>query len=389
MRIAFTGDILSYPSQDKVAHSKGYDFCYKKVLPLFKGCNYVVGSLETTCAGKGMGYTRNYNSFNTPESILLALKRCGFDMLTTANNHCLDRGIKGMENTINNLVKAGLDYTGTSNNPNSKPYLLKEINGIKVAFVAYTYGTNSENNGCLLNKDDAWRVNLFRRQICYNRKWYKKIAKSYFSLFSSSKGVPGGIQLDCAPANEINNSQNHFYINNFKKTIQEAKTESDFVICLLHIGGQFNSQPGQYTKDIVKLAYDNGADTVICNHSHTVQKVAINDNNKPCAWALGNFSFTPFEGYYVPGVYADYSIVLFCDIFDDTKQLQGVSFTICKSVVTIHGVQVIPVYDLYQEINEDERKQLKNDIQKVVEKAIGYPIENDFMVLPEYKVEIS
>lgn len=394
MRIAFTGDILSYPSQDKVANTigsnssiNGYVPYFEKVSHLFKDCDYVVGSLETTCSGVKMGYTRDYNSFNTPESILNALKLCGFDLLTTANNHCLDRGIEGLNNTIDNLINAGLDYTGTFKNSDSKPFLIKEIGGVRVAFVAYTYGTNSENNGHILNNDDQWRVNLFRRQIVYRRSWYKRLAKSLLSLFRRKEVFYGGIQQDCAPANEIENTLNDNYIDAFKRAIVSAKKEADVVFCLLHVGGQFNEHPGQYSKDIVQLASDCGADAIVCNHSHTVQQVSLNPKNKVCAWALGNFSFTPNEGYYVQNVYADYSIVLYCDINENTKQIEDVSFSVCKSVPANEGVQVVPVYDLYQEQKDEEKVALAKDLHKVVEKVAGHTVDEKLDILSEYRIK--
>ncbi len=395
MRIAFTGDILSYPSQDKIikklgsnkGSNKEYIPYFERVSPLFKDCDYVVGSLETTCSGAKLGFTRDCSSFNTPESILNALKYCGFDLMTTANNHCLDRGLQGLNNTIDNLINAGLDYTGTFKNNNSKPFLIKKICGVKVAFVAYTYGTNSENNGCVLSRENQWRVNLFRRQIVYKRSWYKPLAKSFLSLFLGKKGSHGGIQQDCAPVNEIENTLNDNYINAFKSAIFNAKKEADLVFCLLHIGGQFNAIPGQYTKDIVQLASDCGADAIVCNHSHTVQKIDFNNTGKVFAWALGNFSFTPNEGYYVANVYADYSIVLYCDICENSKQIKDVSFSVCKSVITSKGVQVVPVYDLYQELNDEEKVVIAGDLHKVVEKVAGHTIDEKLEILSEYRVK--
>ena len=388
MRIAFTGDILSYLSQDKLAYNNknGYDSYFEGVAHILKDCDYVVGSLETTCSGSKLGYTRDNESFNTPESILASLKKCGFNLLTTANNHCLDRGIQGLDNTIDAIEQEGLEHTGTFRNRSEKRYIIKTIAGVQIAFVSYTYGTNSENNGCILSNEDRWRVNLFRRQIIVPRNRYKVLLKRLLSVFVK-KRVYGGVQADCAPSEDFNNELNLVYLNDFKKCISEAKKEADLVVCLLHVGGQFNSQPGRFTKDIVQLAVDSGSDAIICNHSHTVQQISVNNNGTVLAWALGNFSFTPNEGYYVPNVLADYSAVLYLDIDSEKKCINNVSFSICKSVNSSNGVRVVPIYDLYNDLSEEQKSSLDRDAHALIDRIVGVNVNQKFVLLPEYKLK--
>lgn len=107
MKLTFTGDILIYESQDKSCRlSDGkYDYksIFEQVKPLLDSSDYVVGSFETTTAGKNVRYTHEPTSFNTPDGILSALKWSGFDLLTTANNHCLDRGLKDISEPLKRL----------------------------------------------------------------------------------------------------------------------------------------------------------------------------------------------------------------------------------------------------------------------------------------------
>ena len=114
MKILFTGDILIYQSQDKGCLNKDgkrdYSPIFAQVKPLLDDADYVVGSLETTLAGAKAGFTNASYSFNTPDELLSALKWAGFDMLTTANNHCFDRGFEGHARTIEMLEKNGFDY---------------------------------------------------------------------------------------------------------------------------------------------------------------------------------------------------------------------------------------------------------------------------------------
>ena len=75
------------------------------------------------------------------------LKELGYDVMATANNHCLDKGFNGMVNTLAELDKAGIEHLGTyATEEDSKQYLIKDVNGIKFGFLDYTYGTN--RNSC-------------------------------------------------------------------------------------------------------------------------------------------------------------------------------------------------------------------------------------------------
>ena len=84
-----------------------------------------------------------YPVFNSPESLADNLKEAGFTLVSTANNHCLDRGEKGVLRTIEHLERAGLGFFGTARSQEERDHFFSvTINGIKVVFLAYTYGTN-------------------------------------------------------------------------------------------------------------------------------------------------------------------------------------------------------------------------------------------------------
>lgn len=91
---------------------------------------------------KTFGYS-GYPTFNTPDALAVNLKSLGFDVLSTANNHSLDKGINGLNRTIEVLDENGIAHTGTYSSESSyNNILIKEANGIKIAFLSYTYGTN-------------------------------------------------------------------------------------------------------------------------------------------------------------------------------------------------------------------------------------------------------
>ena len=110
VNISFVGDIMCYPRMTKIANGD-YSELFLRANKL-KNCDYLVGNLETPIAGREMEYTHERYCFNTPESFLTAVKECGFDLVTLANNHCMDRGEAGLIKTIENCKKAGLETIG-------------------------------------------------------------------------------------------------------------------------------------------------------------------------------------------------------------------------------------------------------------------------------------
>ena len=141
MKITFTGDILIYKSQDKACvdrnGNRNYSAIFNQVKMLFISSDYVVGSFETVLAGKEAGYTKADYSFNTPDELLVALKETGFNLLTTANNHCFDRGIAGIKRTMFKIKEIGLEYTGTRLSVEELPYLIKDFNDTKTIILEF------------------------------------------------------------------------------------------------------------------------------------------------------------------------------------------------------------------------------------------------------------
>lgn len=341
MKITFTGDILIYESQDKGClakdGSRDYKPIFAQVKPILDAADYVVGSLETTLAGEKAKYTHAAYSFNTPDELIPALKWAGFDMLTTANNHCFDRGIEGLSRTIEMLNGSGMDYTGTRLTNDVPVYLVKDFDGTKVAFLSYTYGTNSQINGVMVPKGKEYFVNLTRPQDPrIHRPLWKRVIKAILSPVLNRK-KSSGIVVDCVSDAEITSSRNIEFEKRMFDVISRARQEADIVIMCLHSGGQFNSKVGAYTKYLFDKIADTGVDAIICNHAHTTLPI-YKRGNCLIASALGNFSFAPGEGYWVDGVKAEYSALLTLDIAD--KKIVGYKVEICKCVRNENGMAV-------------------------------------------------
>lgn len=148
--ILFAGDAMTHQAQLDQAHKlgggNGYDFsdCFTLIAPDVRNADYAVVNLETPLGGGRGGYT-GFPCFSAPDSYAVALRDAGFDLFLTANNHTLDRSDAGLRRTIQALDSLGIPHTGTFKDAQTRSKLvpfIADINGIKVAFLNYTYGTN-------------------------------------------------------------------------------------------------------------------------------------------------------------------------------------------------------------------------------------------------------
>lgn len=147
--LLFAGDAMTHQAQlDRALKLGGgsYDFtdCFRLIAPDISSADYAVVNLETPLGGGRGGYT-GFPCFSAPDSYAVALKEAGFDLFLTANNHTLDRGDSGLRRTLSALDSLKIPHTGTFTNAadrTSKVPFIADINGIKVAFLNYTYGTN-------------------------------------------------------------------------------------------------------------------------------------------------------------------------------------------------------------------------------------------------------
>ena len=164
--MAVTGDIMCHNTMYQDAYNsstKSYDFSYffDDIKQHIQTADIAVGNLETTFAGSKVGYS-GYPTFNTPEVLAKNLKQAGFDVVSTANNHCMDKGYKGIESTIDFLDEADLAHTGTfKSKEDQEKILIKNVKGVSIAFLSFTYGTN----GIAIPKDKSYAVNLIDKDL--------------------------------------------------------------------------------------------------------------------------------------------------------------------------------------------------------------------------------
>ena len=160
------GDTLCHIPVFNAAYDKEtglYDFSYmfKYVEEYFEDSTISIGNCETPMAGVEIGYS-GYPKYNTPEHLAVDLQELGVDIMTTANNHSLDKGFSGLASTLDFLDDAEIAHVGTSRTAEEQnTILIKDLNGIKTAFLSFTYGTN----GIPVPTEKEFCVNLIDEEL--------------------------------------------------------------------------------------------------------------------------------------------------------------------------------------------------------------------------------
>ena len=146
VNLTFVGDAMQHAPQITAAQQADgtYDYspCFQYLKDDIAWADLAVVNLE--CPLGGSPYT-GYPCFSAPDSYAQQLRDVGFDLFLTANNHCLDRRDKGLVRTCEMLDSMQIPHIGTYRDQQERakriPYIVN-INGIKIAFLNYTYGTN-------------------------------------------------------------------------------------------------------------------------------------------------------------------------------------------------------------------------------------------------------
>ena len=248
--MAVTGDIMCHNTVYMDAYNsskKEYDFSYifKDIKYHIQTADIAIGNLETTFAGSKIGYS-SYPTFNTPEILAKNLKKVGFDVVSTANNHSLDKGYNGLVSTLKHLDEADLSHTGTyASEEDSEKVLIKNVKGVKVAFLSFTYGTN----GIPVPKGKEYCINLNDKKT-------------------------------------------------MSKQLKLAKEQEPDIICVsLHWGNEYQTKQNSTQEDLADFLFENGADIILGNHSHVPQPmkkrtIELEDGTEKegfVIYSLGNF----------------------------------------------------------------------------------------------------
>ena len=402
-KISFIGDIMCEPMLLKASKiNKGYNFdgVFEYIRDFLKESDYVVANLETPIAGEQLGFTSSLFEFNAPIEFLDALKDAGINLVTTANNHSLDRGIDGAENTLKNLKKKNISNTGmflSKSERKEAEYI--ELSDTKIAIISYTYGTNYFNNKIILSEDNDYLINILRPQDdkyykpykFENKNIFQKAGRRFASYFSEEKRYYVlkylGLTNNWARSDDVYSEKTISpYLYRLKDDIKIAKSKADIVIFCPHMGGQFNENPGKFTEYIVDKSIEYGADAIVASHPHVVQKYN-EPNGIPCFFSLGNFTMSPNSDYLLYEDLPQYGIM--AHIYIDNNTIVKKSFSIVKMIEKRRKqLQVFNISDLYKISSEKERINLIMDTKKIIQKVLG-SCEVQPTIQDEYEINMG
>ncbi|GGF91263.1 hypothetical protein GCM10010912_40380 [Paenibacillus albidus] len=271
IQIAAVGDLMvkRYIISDAKQSNGTYAFgtLFAKVAPYLKQADLTIGNLETTFAGSGPESRKSPRSggpiFKCPDELAPALKKTGFDVLVTANNHCMDYGAPGLIRTLHVLDRNGIEHTGTARSlQESNNALIKNVKGITIGILSYTSGTN-------------------RIPVPANRPWLV----------------------------------NRIETGKIIREIRELKKKVDLVLLYMHFGNEYRYTPNKRQKQLVNLFFKNGANIILGSHPHVLQPMEVRGKKQFVIYSLGNFVSTKLKN----NPYTQSGIILTLNIKKDQK----------------------------------------------------------------------
>lgn len=232
-----------YQQANKRAGGNGYDFsyCYKNIAPDVAAADVATINQETIISKSNK--PSGYPLFNSPHEVGDEIAKIGFDVITMANNHMIDKGAKGLSEAIEYWDSVdGVVRTGAYKNEedlNRVEYI--ESNGLKIGLVGVTQYTN----GLSLPKDSELKI-----------------------IYSDDEDI-------------------------IERKIKNAKESCDMVLVNIHWGNEYQTTPTQDQKNLAAKMANWGADVIIGHHPHVIQPVEFiekaDGTRTLVAYSLGNF----------------------------------------------------------------------------------------------------
>ncbi len=267
--VAVGDNLLHMPVINSGKKSDGtYDFSpiFENLQPQIREADLSVIGQETVFAGEEFGYS-GYPLFNSPSDMGKTLVNEGFDVVLHASNHVLDKLSIGIENTI----KFWNDYPQVTvlgiNESELDMYKvkIKEVKGVKLALLNYTYGTN----GIPVPSDKPYLVNIIDEEKIHSDARY-------------------------------------------------AEENADFTVAFMHWGTEYSTKPDEFQKSLAEKMCLWGVDLIIGSHPHVIEPVEWyeneNGNRMLVYYSLGNFVSRQKEARNLLGGLADVELT-----YDGTK----------------------------------------------------------------------
>jgi poly-gamma-glutamate synthesis protein (capsule biosynthesis protein) len=244
LTLLFAGDIMCHDMQLASARNDStgayhFDSVFDYIAPVLGDSDIAIGNLEVTLGGAP--YT-GYPAFSAPDGLATSCMKAGFDVLVTANNHSADRSGAGILRTVRVLDSLAIPHTGTwvsSEARDTLSPLLISANGIRIALLNYTYGTN----GIVVSPPPL-------------------------VAYIDTLRIAG----DVKKAREKN---------------------ADIAIVFIHWGNEYDTLPSPAQKKTAQAIIRAGAGMIIGSHPHVIQPMTwLSDSSgaaHPVVWSMGNF----------------------------------------------------------------------------------------------------
>ena len=244
-RVVANGDILCHDALYYTAKKSdgGYDFnpFFEYVKPWIEGADLAIGDYEGTISDKHpLG---GYPLFNAPIEIADTMKDLGYDVVDLAHNHILDTGLYGLKYTNKVFKDRGLDVVGVhvDKKRSEDKILIKEVNGIKVAILGFSYGFN---------------------------------------------GIEASISQE-----DYNNHLYDLNMDKVKEQIEKAEEIADFTIVMPQMGVEYKLSPTDAQVDTYHKMIEWGADVIFGGHPHVAEPtetIEKDGQKKFIIYSMGN-----------------------------------------------------------------------------------------------------
>jgi len=257
-----TGDLMMHmPTVRSGKTDDGYDYSYifSYLKDYVDAADYAVVNLETTLSGTEKKEYSGYPKFNSPDAVASAAYGAGFDLMLTANNHCYDYGTEGLLRTLEVVRAAGLDTLGTYSDASGQQYLVKEVGGVKIGMVNYTYGEIGDD--------------LSRPRI-------------------------NGLKTDSAASGLVNvfdyEKPELFYTELENQIAAMKASGADVIVAFLHWGDEYSTKVNSVQKEMAQKLCDLGVDIIAGSHPHVIQTMdllqsADGTRQTLVLYSMGNF----------------------------------------------------------------------------------------------------
>ena len=238
--LTLAGDLVMHEGLNTEARQPdgSYDYTnfFADVEHYIAGADYALCCLESSLTG---GQLKTYPLFNSPDGLAYSLRDVGFDLVNMASNHAMDGHLSGLIRTLDVFDSVGLDHVGTyrsqAERDKNNGILVKDINGVTIAFLNYTYGTNG-----IPIRDYPYAVNVFNTEyMTFN------VVPDYDMLAA-----------DMAAAKAL---------------------DTDIIAVSLHWGVEYMTAQNETQESVADFLFEQGADLVIGGHPHVPQPMELRE----------------------------------------------------------------------------------------------------------------